>query len=327
MQKIFWLSLGLLIAAVQSREITEDFSTDPLRRGWEIFGTNNLITWSAENQNLQVTWDSSQPNHYFRLPLETVLQRNDDFTVSLDLSLQDFTVGVTPTKPATFQMAFGFQNFTDASKTNFHRAASGKSPNLVEFNFLPDSGFGPTVWPAIFSTNSGMNYSGASDFSIFDLPTGTPMRVSLAYTATNETATITITANGQPVGPITRARLATNDVAFGKACTNFQLDTCSISSYTDAGCNGSLLAHGTLDNIVLAVPPPAISDLIGRFINDGWQVTFSSHTNWTYELQRSSDFLTWNSGEKADGTSALLTLHDTNSVTAAFYRVFAQRVN
>jgi hypothetical protein len=327
MQKIFWLFASLLIAGIPAREITEDFSSNPLGRGWQQFGANNLIAWNAENQNLDVTWDSAQPNHYFRLPLQTILKRNDDFSLSLDLILHDFAAGINPAKPATFQLAFGFQDFSDASSTNFQRAAANKAPNLVEFNFMPDTGFGPTIWPAIMSTNGAMNYSGASDFSIFNLPTGVPMRVTLSYAGTDETATLTITANNDLVGPITRARLATNDVAFGKKFTNFQIDAFSISSYSDAGYNGSLHAHGAIDNIVLNVPEPPIAGIAGKFVSNAWQVSFNSQTDWNYTLQRTGDFRNWQSIASETGSGGLVTLHDLNPIGASFYRVQADRID
>ena len=315
-------------AGAQShRVITEDFSSDPLLRGWKGFGPTDLIHWNREAQNLAVTWDSSRPNACFSFPLETILQRSDDFEVSLDLTLDEFAAGVSEGKRGTFQIAFGFQNFADASSTNFLRAVSGKSPNLVEFNFMPDTGFGPTVWPAMFTTNGAMNYSGASDFSVFDLPTGVTMRVTLAYTSTNETASIAITAEGVLVGPVTAARLATNDVAFGKAFTQFQVDAFAISSYSDSGYGGSVLAHGTIDSIQITAPPPAIREVAGAFVNGAWEVKFLSQINWRYTLQRTADFVTWIDYGTVIGHGDRVALQDADSSGAAFYRIHAQRLD
>src|SRR4051812_10771874 len=207
MLKICLFIVGGLFASAlaqpSSRRIVEDFASDPTSRGWEVFGGSDFVRWNSAEENLSVTWDSSRPNSYFRIPLGTIMTRRDDFDVSLDLILNDFAAGVDSTKPGTFQLAFGFQNYVDASELTFLRAAPNGAPNLVEFNFMPDTGFGPTIWPAVMSTNGAMNYSGASDFSIFNLPTGEAMRISLVYRGNNETATITITANGELVGPIT----------------------------------------------------------------------------------------------------------------------------
>ena len=324
---------GLFASALaqdSSRTIVEDFATDPTARGWEVFGEGDLLHWNSADQNLSVTWDSSQPNSYLRIPLGTIMTRRDDFDVSLDLLLNNFAAGVDSTKPGTFQLAFGFQNYADASRPTFLRAAPNAAPNLVEFNFMPDTGFGPTIWPAVMSTNGVMNYSGASDFNVFNLPTEQIMRVSLAYCGSNETATITITTNGELVGPITTAHLATNDVAFGKKFTQFEVDTFAIASYSDAGQGGafagSLLAHGLIDNVVITVPPSPIQNLTGQFSGNLWKANFRSRTNWIYQLQSSPDFQAWtNIGASVSGNNEILNIADTNSAqSAAFYRVVAQ---
>src|SRR5882672_10767691 len=90
--------------------ISETFSTDPLARGWKIFGDTNLFRWNAMNQNLEVTWDSSHTNSFFRLPLGTIVSSNDDFSISFDLRVRDIAIGASSNKPDTFQIALGFVN-------------------------------------------------------------------------------------------------------------------------------------------------------------------------------------------------------------------------
>ena len=58
-----------LLPAARAATISEDFSSDPLKNGWQIFGDTNLFRWDAANRVLDVTWDSSQPNSYFYHPL------------------------------------------------------------------------------------------------------------------------------------------------------------------------------------------------------------------------------------------------------------------
>ena len=71
----------------ERRPFTENFSADPLQNGWQIFGDTNLFQWDSTNQNLDVTWDSSQTNSYFYNPLGTILAKSDDFSLSFDLQL------------------------------------------------------------------------------------------------------------------------------------------------------------------------------------------------------------------------------------------------
>ncbi|MBI3415791.1 MAG: hypothetical protein HY043_10835 [Verrucomicrobia bacterium] len=305
----------------------ENFDTDPQTHGWQIFSDAELFRWNATNQNLAVTWDSSEPNSYFQLPLGTILTRHDDFGFALDLRLDDIAAGVNTNKPTTFALAFGFQNADDAERTNFFRGSGHDSPNLVEFNFFSDTGFGPTIWPAIWSTNSILSYNGTSDFTILDLPVSVVLHIAMNYTASNETAQVSITANGAPLGfvaPITLSR----------SFTQFRLDTFAIESYSDAGQSssfpGSLFAHGTVDNVVVTAPPPPVENLRAVFAHGQWQVVFLSHTNWSYALEATTDFRKWNeTSSRASGTGVELSLADENAanLSARFYRVSAQPVD
>src|ERR1019366_3157399 len=102
---LFVLSAASAFAAT----ITENFSTNPLQHGWQIFGDTNLFQWDSVNQNLAVTWDSSQPNSYFYHPLGTILTRNDDFSVAFDLQLND-----AEASGYGFELAVGFLNLAEA---------------------------------------------------------------------------------------------------------------------------------------------------------------------------------------------------------------------
>ncbi|HYG35091.1 MAG TPA: hypothetical protein VEC99_09920, partial [Clostridia bacterium] len=292
----------------------EDFATDPLARVWSTFGDANLFRWNATNQNLEVTWDSSRTNSYFQLPLGTLLTRRDDFSVALDLTVKDIAIGTNPEKPGTFQIALGFLNQADAERTNFLRGSGSDAPNLVEFSFFPDSGFGATVWPTVYSTNSVMNFSSGSDYSLFDLPLGVPMRVVLSYTASNQTASVSITTNGVLVGPLASAPLSSQ-------FTEFVVDTFAIASYSDAGQEpfmpGSVLAHGVVDNLVVSAPLPALRDFQGALVAGNWQASFQTRTNWNYQLQASEDLSTWkNIGEIISGTGQKVLALDTNAAAS-----------
>src|SRR5207245_9060872 len=109
---------------------------NPVGHGWRVFGDTNPFVWNAANQNLNVSWDSSQPNSYFYIPLGTIVNRHDDFSVAFDLELLDIAAGVNPAKPFTFELAAGFLNLVNATQTNFFRANGGASPNRAEFDFF-----------------------------------------------------------------------------------------------------------------------------------------------------------------------------------------------
>jgi hypothetical protein len=127
--------------------IAEDFAIDPSQDGWRMAGNTNLFRWNPTNQDLDVTWDSSQPNSHFYHPLGTILSRQDDFTVAFDLRLDDIGPGPDTNKASTFPISIGFLNLDEATQTNFLRGTGNNSPDLAEFAYFWDSGFGATCWP------------------------------------------------------------------------------------------------------------------------------------------------------------------------------------
>jgi hypothetical protein len=303
----------------------ENFDSDPTLNGWEYFGETNLLRWDSTNRNLEMSWDSSKPNSYLRIPFGTVITSEDDFSFSVELLLKDITAAARPGLPGTFQIAFGFQNRADADKEPFIRGTGADSPNLVEFNYFPDSGFGATVWPAMIPTNGIMNYSGNGDFSIFTLPLETWMKVGMVYTASNHTVTLTITTNRVVVGQVVDAPLV--DVQRG-----FRLDAFAIASYSERGQNpgypGSVLAHGIIDNIEITTPPYPVSSMDGKMVSSEWVQEFYSVRGWRYRLEASEDLATWTEvGAEAEGTGGQMTLRAENEGGARlrFFRVKAIR--
>ena len=223
----FTFYAALLGLPVTAATLHESFSSDPQAGGWRIFGDTNLFSWNSTNQNLEVTWDSSQSNSYFQLPLGTILTRQDDFSFALDLRLDDIMAGANPDKPGTFELAFGFQNIVDAQKTNFLRGTGRNSPNLVEFDFFPAAdAVQATVSPAFWSTNSTLSYNGAGDFTIMDLPLGMVMQVTMSYASSNQTITTTITTNGVPVATVHAVKSARISPIFASAPSPSKLHRC-----------------------------------------------------------------------------------------------------
>lgn len=312
----------LLVAASFAGAATfeENFSHDPAANGWQIFGDTNLFQWDATNQNVRVTWDSSQTNSYFYRPLRTILAKDDDFSLAFDLRLNDIAVGTTTNKPYTFQLAIGFINFVQATQTNFFRGTGFDSPDIAEFDYFPDSGFGATVSPTIISSNN--EFASSFNFPI-ELATNVLFHIAMSYTASNKALRTIMTSNGAPFGPIEDAVIGTN-------FSDFRVDTVAVCSYSDAGQEplfaGSLLAHATVDNLSVAIPSP-VMQLSGSFKNDLWEVQFSSRSNWLYTLERTADFTSWtNVSTRVTGNAADLFLQDTNPPLAkAFYRVRAER--
>ena len=321
-----------VLSAAHTATITENFTNNPLQNGWLVFGNTNLFQWNSVNQNLAVTWDSSQTNTYFYHPLGTILARDDDFSVAFDLRLNDFVAGIDPQLPSTFPLSVGFLNLAEASQPGFLRGTGYSAPDLAEFSFFPDPGgawiYGPSL-TAVMIDSTGFNYS-SGGYDPDSLTTNDIYRVNLNYTASNSNLVMTITRNNEMFVSNCVASLGTN-------FTDLRVDSISISSYSQAGQDtndhggviyaGSILAHGTVDNFVVTLPPPPVQNLTGAFSNVLWQAQFIGRSNWLYTLERTTNFISWTEvSAAASGNGTNLLLQDTNApMGKGFYRVRAAR--
>jgi len=313
-----WLALSVANAAT----FTEDFSTEPAANGWQTFGNTNLFQWDRTNQNLRVTWDSSQTNSYFHRPLGTILARDDDFQLSFDLTFEDYAGGVRPGKPFAFPAAIGLLNLDNATRTNFSRGAGINATygprNLVEFTFFPAFDvFLPTIAQIIISTNNTWLYN---HDNLLPMTPGETFRVTMNYATTTQTLTTTVTNNATQYGQ-------TQTIVVVAGNFDFRVATLSISSYSDVRSQDSILAHGVVDNVTVVTPPPPVENHSGRFVDANWQAQFTSRSNWLYILERATDLVTWTAASAIEpGNGATLTLADTNPAAGhAGYRVRANR--
>lgn len=302
---------------LRGASIQEDFKTDPIARGWRKVGDEGLFRWDSVAQNLQVTWDSSRPNSYFYVPLETILTKHEDFRYGFDLRLEAVAVGMAVGQPYTFELAIGLINRLQATGTNFWRGTAADSPNLLELDYFPDSGFGATLSPTIISSNHQFETS----FTFpYELTPGDVFRFALSYSATNQTLTGSVQRNGELAS-------ALKPVVIRPAFTDFRLDALAVSSFSDQGSDGSLLAQGRVDQVWFEGPDPPVANLVGRWHQDRWQVTFVGQFEWLYTLERSADWRAWSAvGAAVTGSGIPQSLEDPSpSVGGAFYRIRAER--
>ena len=309
-----WEAVGPARAAV----FQEDFDRPPLAAGWRTFGEGSLFSWSEASRCLEVTWDSGRSNSFFYRPLGTTLTRHDDFDLTFDLRLADARIGLDPGKPYTFELAVGLIHLASATSRDFVRGKRNGTRNIVEFDYFPDfAEFGATVAATVVSSNSLFRYS--HNFPL-ELPAGDLFRITLRYASQSQVLSTGITRNGEPFQPI-------EAVVLEAAFSDFQVDAFAISSYSDAQSDGSLLAHGTIDRILLTLPDPPVRALVGSFTHLGWQVAFASQTNWVYALERSVDLGSWAVlSPTLAGNGAQLVLPDSAPPPGqSFYRIRAQR--
>ena len=328
------LVLGVFFRA-HAVSLSENFSTNPAQNAWQMFGNTNLFIWNSSSQQLNVTWDSTQPNSYFYRSLPWYLTRYDDFRIEFDLSLIDIASGVEPGKTGPLQIGFGFLNIAGATSTNFMRGSFGSAPNVAEFDYYAHGYyvFGETTYdsppatpPAFISGVNSFDYAPAV-IGVYDneLPTNQPVHVIFSFNGSNQTASVSVTASNGLPGQF--PDLVLNASNGFQPLDDFHVDIFSISSYSSAGDDfDSILAHGWVDNVAVTLPPPA-QNLRGGFTNGAWQVQFSDRLNWNYTLERTTNWTTWIPVTlPVSGNGTNLALLDTNAPVAnAFYRVSASR--
>lgn len=301
-------------------EISDDFHTDPLTNGWRLLGDTNFVRWDATNQGLAVAWDSSRSNSFLFLPLPMLLSDTDNFAFSFDLRMADATPRDPTHRPAAIQIAFGLvqqARLPDGYATRLR----GTAQDLVEFDWFADSeipGYGDspaTVSPAIFGEG------GARAFSFnnyFDLADGATWSVRCAFTATNGTLAATLLRNGAAAGPV-------NPVLLPAGFASFAVDAFAVIGWNEsATAADSLIAHGTLSQVVLELPDPPIGAVAMPVPGT---VQFPSLAGWRYTLVASADLSSWTDVNVLGGTGGPLTLSDPRDgvFTRQFYRVRADR--
>ncbi len=313
MKKIRLLALaGLFVLSVVSANagtLVERFTTDPALDGWQVYGDTNLFQWDSTNQVLDVTWDSTQPNSYFYLPLGKTLTITDSFCVVIDFQLND-----AATAGYGSELGIGLLNFSDATNSNYLRTL-GTLPNVFEFDYFPPDDYGDPASEDATLVDAAANFY--FPFDSLTLNPGVTCRVLLLHQANTATISGEIFTNGQLMTslPNIYSDITTNDSGA------FQLDTLSISSYADDGFGDDILAHGTVDKIAVASPLPVQTTQI---LASG-QIQFASDTNWLYTLEQSTDLQTWTPGAPVVfGNGTNLVLQATNPpADNSFYRVRA----
>ena len=118
------------------------------------------------------------------------------------------------------------------------------------------------------------------------------------------------------------------DVTLDATFDDIRVDTFSVSSYSSYGDDyDSVLAHGTVDNIVVTGPPPPVQNLAGTLAGGVWDAQFTSRKYWQYTLERTTDFVSWTDvSPPTPGVPGTLDLPDTNAPgDRAFYRIRAER--
>ena len=86
--------------------------------------------------------------------LGQALTEKDSFAFTFQMTLDEVKAGHLDGQPYTFEVSIGLLNLENAKEEGFIRGTGTDSPNLVEWDYFPDTGFGATVSPALASSKS-----------------------------------------------------------------------------------------------------------------------------------------------------------------------------
>ena len=291
----------------------ENFSANPLANGWAAHGDESLFEWDAEGGALAVTWDSEKPNSNFHRPLGLTLTEADTFAFAFDIALDEVKAGHLDGQPYTFEIAVGLMSIESAKADGFSRGTGTDSPNLVEWDYFPDTGFGATISPAIASGKSQF----AAGFTFpAELVVGKKYSVRMEYDPAERTLKTFMLEND-------KAWKAIKTVALADDFVGFAVDAFSISSYTAKGSELSLLANGRVDNLAIGVGRSKPRIVNTRLADGQWTARSFGYGTADYLLERSADLRGWQpvrNGVREDGF--YLRLIDENpSLGDGFYRL------
>lgn len=290
-----WLAWVLTFVVPLRAEVLDSFSSDPFARGWQRLGEGDLFGWDAVGERLRVTWDSSRSNSACLIPLSTSLARTDDFEFSVDLTLEDIVIGLNEEHPYAFQLAIGWISVADFSRDDFRRGTGHDAWNVVEFDYFPDSGFGPSISPVALSMSRQWFWQPMTGG--VTLETNRAYRIRMAFDAQQQEIRTQLVVDGQP-GP------AVKTVRAPAGFTDFRLDAFAILSYSDEGAGGSIRAHGVLDNLVLQFPESPRPVLKWAAGTAGSVLQCEGRKGWNFRLLRSGDLQNWEAFEPAVNTEA-----------------------
>ena len=272
----------------------EDFSSNPLANGWAVHGDESLFKWDAEAGVLAVTWDSERPNSMFHRPLGLPLTEADAFAFSFDIVLDEVKAGYLDGQPYTFEVALGLLNIGSAKADGFSRGTGSDSPNLVEWDYFPDTGFGATISTAVASAKS--QFTAGFTFPA-EMAAGETYSVRMEFDPAGRELKTFMLQNGTAWNEIKTVTLA-DDIA------GFAVDAFSVSSYTAKGSELSLLAAGRVDNLVVAVGCSQPRIVNARLADGQWAARSFGFGAVDYVFERSDDLREWQpvwNGVREDG--------------------------
>lgn len=317
---LLWI-LGLASTPIQAATWREDFTQDPIPRGWTSSGETNRFAWNASEGRMEVAWDTACAHSFFAHPLPQPVSETQEFSLAFDLQLTRAEGGLRMGRPGAMQVAVGLLNLPRARANRYLRGA-GKAFEILEFNWFPEGfipGYG-TVEPTLSTITYDTHGKVLADFAFpVTLEAGQTHRVRVRHEANPRQVVTEVEVEGRI--------LATTRIAIPAGFGGFQLDALALIVWDErTSFSDSLSAAGWVDNIEVVVPDAPVGTL--TLLPSGREVELLGLTGWSYRLEASLDLQAWETVDgPRTGDGGTLRLIDSRKAQfpQQFYRVRAGR--
>ena len=200
-------------------------------------------------------WDSEKQTSSLFFPFGRQLSHEVDFSASVVFQLRSLDIEFDPGSFYGFQLSLGFFNSERVFLESYRRITGSDSPDLVEWDFFPDTGFGATISPTI--VDSASQFFPTFNFPI-DLPVDEDIEVTLEYVSEFRELRSTLRAGEGELRAMETVKLPGPD---DDSFAGFMVDSFGFTSFRDFDDSGSFSAEAQIiqTNISWSAGAPSIS--------------------------------------------------------------------
>lgn len=271
---------------------------------WKFEGDDSLFSITESNHGLLFQWNTEKPNSGIYFPLGFILDERSRFKASVHFRLRSLNLDFVPGSFYGFQLALGFIDSRQVFKENYRRGTGVNSPDLYEWNYFPDTGFGATISPTIVDSES--KFFPTFNFPI-EVPLGEVVEVTLEYVGDERAMYSTLKVGKSEVQAMEAVRLPVDGSFSGN-----EIDAFSITSYRDFDEMGRLVADGEILDVSIWWTPTlpeegAAMNVALRAGLSGLNVSggLEEFVDGSVRLWRSRDLVHWEFVTSAPGNELL----------------------
>jgi len=214
---------------------------------WKFFGNTELIQPPQSSEKSVIfNWNTESANSALFIPIGYKINQQSDFKISTVFELTSLNIEFTPGSFYGFEIAFGLFDSSQVLKDTYIRGSGVDSPDLVEWDYFPDTGFGGTISPTIVDQDS--DFFPTFNFPI-ELPIGKDIRVDLVFDSSDMILKSSLEFN-ESVIEMEPVKLSDQDTFDG-----FDLDSAGFVSYKDYDDNGVLTTEAKIKSFSLSWTP------------------------------------------------------------------------